>query len=557
MKKLLSVFAAALFLSCATNLSPNPVATDDNGSAIVSVGVGAVGALAKRADISLARLIVSLSAAGQPTINDTFALSGTSSTTINKTYSNLASLITWTLSARSLDSRDSVIHSGSTTFVVQPRQTASVSLNLDARYSMLKANFFPIRDSVTRCVLLVDGIVKKDSSFARQSHIGDTVKLAFDYLKTGVAQRIKMSVYGTMWGLDTLLYTGDTLITAVPGVNATYNVLLKWVGPSLPPSGQGTMSVVLGAAGTVTMNGTLQLTKLVWSSSGLTGYGVEAFAASGTTIFAGTQGYKAGGRHCLFFSTDNGATWNPRDTGLNIFGYITSFAVNGTNIYAAMWDFGVYLSKDNGLSWTGMGLLSNNVYALALAGGNIIAGTDGGAGSSLFSSPDNGMTWNSLDPEGRMGYAVMALAASGSNVYAASMGGGVFLSNDNGATWHAAGLAGSYVYALAVSGTTIIAGTSNNGVYGVYLSADNGVTWIAAGLAGYDVEALAMNGTAVFAGTITGSGIGHGVFMSMDNGATWTAQNTGLTNTNIRALSVIGTELYAGTDDGVFVSPIP
>jgi photosystem II stability/assembly factor-like uncharacterized protein len=551
MKNLLFAVAAALFLSCAANPSSTPVAADDNGSAIVSVRIGAVGALAKRADISLARLIVSLSAAGQPTINDTFALSGTSSTTINKTYSNLASLITWTLSARSLDSRDSVIHSGSTTFVVQPRQTASVSLNLDARYSMLKANFFPIRDSVTRCVLLVDGIVKKDSSFARQSHIGDTVKLAFDYLKTGVAQRIKMSVYGTMWGLVTLLYTGDTLITAVPGVNATYNVLLKWVGPSLPPSGQGTMSVVLGAAGTVTMNGTLQLTKLVWSSSGLTGYGVEAFAASGTTIFAGTQGYKAGGRHCLFFSTDNGATWNPRDTGLNIFGYVTSFAVNGTNIYAGMWDYGVYLSNDNGLNWTEIGVELENVYTVAVSGTKIFAGTGCSTGPthSVYSSTDNGATW---DTAGLAEYQVVnALAVSGTKIFAGSHG--MFLSNDNGATWHAAGLTDFYIYSLAISGTHVYAGTHS----GVFVSTDNGVTWIAAGLAGYDVAALATNGTVVFAGTITGSGIGHGVFMSMDNGATWTAQNTGLANTNIRALSVIGTRLFAGTDGGAFISPIP
>jgi len=99
---------------------------------------------------------------------------------------------------------------------------------------MLKANFFPIRDSVTRCELLVNGTKQDDSSFAKQTLLGDTVKLSYNYLDTGAAQRIKLDVYGTMWGFDTLLYTGDTLVTPLSGANASYTVTLRWVGPRLP-----------------------------------------------------------------------------------------------------------------------------------------------------------------------------------------------------------------------------------------------------------------------------------------------------------------------------------
>jgi alpha-tubulin suppressor-like RCC1 family protein len=256
-----AVVVSLFLFSCGGNHPTSPLTESEDGSANVSIKVGAVGALAKTAktaDIAMTRLIVSLAAAGQTAINDTFPLAGTSSTTINKTYENLAPFVTWTLSAKSLDSRDSVIHAGFSTFTLQPRQMLSVSLNLDARYSMLKANFFPIRDSVTRCVLIADGAVKKDSSFAKQALLGDTVRLSFDYLQTGLAQRIKMEVYGVMWGLDTLLYTGDTLIMPVAGVNANYNITLKWVGPAQPPRGQATMTVTLGAVGTVTVNGNLE-----------------------------------------------------------------------------------------------------------------------------------------------------------------------------------------------------------------------------------------------------------------------------------------------------------
>jgi formylglycine-generating enzyme len=132
------------------------------------------------------------------------------------------------------------------------------ALDLDSRFSMLKANFFPIRDSVTRCELLVDGAIVDDSSFAKQSLIGDTVRLAYDYLKTNVLQHISLYAYGSMWGFDTLLYACDTAIIAQPGVNASYTVILKWVGPGFPPTGSATMTAALGEVGTVVINGNLQ-----------------------------------------------------------------------------------------------------------------------------------------------------------------------------------------------------------------------------------------------------------------------------------------------------------
>jgi uncharacterized protein (TIGR02145 family) len=220
-----------------------------------------VGALAKTANIALAKLYITLTAPGQTAINDSFTLSGTASTTINNTYSNLASFLTWTLTARSIDSRDSVIHSGSTTFAVQPNQVANVSLSLNALYSMLKANFFPIRDSVTECRLTIDSpTVVRDSVFAKQTLVGDTVLLAYDYLTAsaaGVQHIVKMDVRGNMWGIPYLLYTGQTSISTISGLNQSYTVTLNWVGPNTPPPGQATITVTIGAVGTQIVNGVL------------------------------------------------------------------------------------------------------------------------------------------------------------------------------------------------------------------------------------------------------------------------------------------------------------
>lgn len=272
---------AALFFASCTNKDPVSIKSgEDPGSANISIAVGKVGVLGKRKDISLVKLCIRLSAPGEYPIFDTVQLSGSGPITVNETYSNLAALKDWTLFAKTLDTQDSVIHSGSTTCKVLPRQAATANLDLGALYSMLKAKIYPIRDSVTRCQLLVNGIVKASSSFAKQSLIGDTVRLAFDYLKTNTPQRITMNAFGDMYGFDTLLYAGDSTINSSPGASDRYVVSLKWVGPSKPPAGQASMSVAIGEVGTTNVEGQIDslkpyLLKTISVGTGPTGVGVN------------------------------------------------------------------------------------------------------------------------------------------------------------------------------------------------------------------------------------------------------------------------------------------
>ncbi len=67
--------------------------------------------------------------------------------------------------------------------------------------------------------------------------------------------------------------------------------------------------------------------------------------------------------------------------------------------------------------------------------------------------------------------------------------------------------------------------------------------WVRTGGPGADwVSALAVSGTNLFAGT------GQGVFLSADNGASWREVNTGLDCREVRCLAVIGGNLFAGTN---------
>lgn len=73
--------------------------------------------------------------------------------------------------------------------------------------------------------------------------------------------------------------------------------------------------------------------------------------------------------------------------------------------------------------------------------------------------------------------------------------------------------------------------------------------WIQTSLDSIPVRAFAVRGTDLFAGTSIG------IFLSNDNGANWTPLNSGLTNTSIYALYMNGDHFFAGSyGSGVFLS---
>ncbi len=245
-----------------TGCSKTPTGfTPETGSADVTINLGRVGSLGKTAatvTIDLTKVIVSITSGNDKVIADTIILSGNQGRTVMKTYDKLTCDKEWTLTVWTEDAKGVVVHSGGKAFRVEAGKTTAVSLDLNAIYSMLVAHFCPIPDSVTRCQLLIDGIKVDDIEFTKQSLLGDTIGLSYDYLETNVSQRIKLDVYGEMYGINSLLYTGDTMITPLPGINANYTVILKWVGPNVLPSGQIVMTISFGPVGTVTVNGLIR-----------------------------------------------------------------------------------------------------------------------------------------------------------------------------------------------------------------------------------------------------------------------------------------------------------
>ncbi len=255
-----------VLFSCSNSRPGDAAASGETGVLKVSVYMEKVGALnksMKTADIELTELYVTLSATDQPTVYDTLQLFGGSGERVEtQTYPGLAAFVDgqfveWTLYVETRDRNNRIVHSGDTTFTLTPFDTVQIPLLVSARYSMLVANYFPIRDSVTRCELVVDGARVTDSSFQKQSLLGDTVMLSNDYLAAdpgGAGHNIFLNVYGDFEGVERMMYQGNIAIDVWSGEDTSYNVALEYVGPGAF-RGVLTMEATLGRVGTTSING--------------------------------------------------------------------------------------------------------------------------------------------------------------------------------------------------------------------------------------------------------------------------------------------------------------
>jgi photosystem II stability/assembly factor-like uncharacterized protein len=279
----------------------------------------------------------------------------------------------------------------------------------------------------------------------------------------------------------------------------------------------------------------------------------------------------------VFASTDDGSTWTEMDTGLTgMHTGLTSFATNGSDIYAGTTPGGVFRTTNSGATWTSSssGMNSMNVNAIASSGSDIFAATIGG-GVDL--SVDMGLNWSAADSRLTSPW-VCAVTIGGSNLFAGTItGSGVtirhydneFFSSDNGTSWAKIDSqvewgTGAHLSLLSNNGFTLVVGTGciifNNDRYdswspvgAVYRIAFDGQKWnrLDSALSGNYITSLVSAGSNVFAGTYT-----HGVFASSDDGASWRSIGDGLTDMSVGSLVIKSPNLFAATSSGVWKRPL-
>ncbi|MGE5807024.1 MAG: T9SS type A sorting domain-containing protein [Ignavibacteria bacterium] len=113
-----------------------------------------------------------------------------------------------------------------------------------------------------------------------------------------------------------------------------------------------------------------------WTSvnSGLTDTLITTLIFSGSNLFAGTT-------DGVFLTTNNGESWNPVNTGIR-HTYVCAFAADPSlpgKVFAGGYSKHLFLTTNNGSVWNNInhGFPDYDIYALAICGENLAAGTNG------------------------------------------------------------------------------------------------------------------------------------------------------------------------------------
>ena len=152
-------------------------------------------------------------------------------------------------------------------------------------------------------------------------------------------------------------------------------------------------------------------------------YYITALAVKDTIIFAGTD------QNGIFRSTNYGISWSAVNNGLENFqNMINAFAADGTTIYAGT-AAGLCLSTDNGeirssLSGNVMDTVSPN--SMVPSGSYLVVSTDN---KGIFYSSNNGTIWNKTSGNGP--FTRNNLSAFGNNVFLENWS-SIHLSTNNG-----------------------------------------------------------------------------------------------------------------------------
>ncbi|HSP87839.1 MAG TPA: T9SS type A sorting domain-containing protein, partial [Ignavibacteriaceae bacterium] len=259
---------------------------------------------------------------------------------------------------------------------------------------------------------------------------------------------------------------------------------------------------------------------------------IYSMAVNGNNIFAGTSS------NGVYLSENNGTSWS--NTSLNN-RVIQALYVDNNTVYAGTSEHGIYYTTNNGSNWTQTSLNNKTIYSITVKDNVLYAGTDS---SGVFYSTNNGADWEQTSFPN---YSVYSLTTAGGVLIAGTSENGVFLSTDGGNSWIPTNLFNRAVFCFDSTGNKIFAGTSQ----GIYESTNFGFNWTQTTFNEEITSSMVINENLFFAGTFSG-----GVYVSVDSGMTWNQWNEGLTQLTASALLILNNFIYNGTQNSVFRRPV-
>gem|GEM_PF-1896343 len=281
-----------------------------------------------------------------------------------------------------------------------------------------------------------------------------------------------------------------------------------------------------------------------WASlyTGMTNKYVTSFAVNGWDIFAGTKG------GIFRLESDISVTWVPVSNGISTYSFKAMDNI-GNTVFAGDQSYGAITTTDHGDSWQEKngGLADPDITSLCASGEYIYAGNS----TNFLKSFITWTNWSVITTGLPTQTEVHSIAAHDNGVYIATSS-GVFRSADYGTTWSLAstGLPSLLTSSVTVNNDGVVYCTVND--IGIYMSVDNGTSWscISSGFGGLTyVNCIDENNDNLFAG------VGYfnpPVVTTNNNGANWSIGNNGLYGHQVQCLKSIGNYEFAGVNNGIF-----
>lgn len=279
-------------------------------------------------------------------------------------------------------------------------------------------------------------------------------------------------------------------------------------------------------------------------NNGLANERVYCFLKYNNAIYCGDNGPNG-----IHKSTDNGSTWLPSGSGLNIPAYssllVRSIAANSDYMFAGTnSERGIFRSSDSGATWQVLHSIMDSTIVIDVSTVDSLLFAGNYAG--MIRSADNGATWTIFP-----GFqnSLKSIISFGGYYFGGSFRQGLFKSSDGGMSWSRSdtGMAPLIdITKLIVRGTDLLASTED----GIYISSDTGNTWnnLNTGLpVSRSAQSIAAKSDTIVISINSPTNPYGNMYISFNNGASWLNYDRPGYLFKVNDLIIIGDTVFAAT----------
>lgn len=277
---------------------------------------------------------------------------------------------------------------------------------------------------------------------------------------------------------------------------------------------------------------------------------------TGNTMVS-TQWSSTGGQQGPYISTNKGATWTRKVTGITLGSTSTHTVCVARSspliMYATTTPSGsIYKSTDGGDNWVNIGPSTANWNGIKCNSTGTIVVAAASVGY-LYKSTDSGATWNAMTGAGTPQWDSVFVSDDGLVIVGCAVPGNLQVSRNGGTSWSSITSVGINRLWRGISGSTdgkVLFACSSGSSGRPVLSTDYGVTWSAISVGSTTVSwwntSVSINGNKL----LTAQSDGY-IYVSQDGGTNWTSfiSSPGTTIQNWEGLAMTpdGKTLIVGT----------